>query len=256
MRFSAARSETGQGLAFSAGNLYQVPRRPKEESNAYWGTSPSGQGPGRGGDKYDRLVENPFQTVKDHPLSTFSIDVDTASYANVRRFLLAEDRLPPPDAVRIEELVNYFDYDYAGPKDDVPFAAHIDVADCPWAKGHRLVRVGIKGKEDAQRGPAGVQPGVPAGRFRLDGLARQAAAGEGRHEDAGRAASRERPRGHRRLRRLRRPGAALDARLQAARRSSPRSTSFRRAARPTAGPESSWPIASPRRISCPAGSIA
>ncbi|MBN1911670.1 MAG: VWA domain-containing protein, partial [Pirellulales bacterium] len=105
------------------------------------------QGPGRGGDKYGHLVENPFRAVKDHPLSTFSIDVDTASYANVRRFLLAENTLPPPDAVRIEELVNYFDYDYAGPKDDVSFAAHIEVAGCPWKSNHRLVRVGLKGKE-------------------------------------------------------------------------------------------------------------
>ncbi len=119
----------------------------EEEEEQLVRSSPTGQGPGRGGDKYDRLVENPFQAVKDHPLSTFSIDVDTASYANVRRFLLSEGRLPPPDAVRIEELINYFDYDYAGPKDDVPFAAHIEVAACPWAEGHRLVRIGLKGKE-------------------------------------------------------------------------------------------------------------
>jgi len=112
-----------------------------------WGHKPEGEGPGRAGDRYDRLVENPFRLVKDHPLSTFSIDVDTASYANVRRFLLSEGRMPPPDAVRIEELVNYFDYDYAGPDDDVPFAAHIEVAGCPWKAGHRLVRVGLKGKE-------------------------------------------------------------------------------------------------------------
>jgi len=112
-----------------------------------WGDAPEGRGPGRAGDRYDRLVENPFRLVKDHPLSTFSIDVDTASYANVRRFLLREGRMPPPDAVRIEELVNYFDYDYAGPEDDVPFAAHIEVAGCPWKAGHRLVRVGLKGRE-------------------------------------------------------------------------------------------------------------
>jgi len=121
-----------------------------------WSTTPEGRGPGRAGDRYDALVENPFRTVKDHPLSTFSIDVDTASYANVRRFLLQEGRLPPPDAVRIEELVNYFDYDYAGPEDDVPFAAHIEVAGCPWKSGHRLVRVALKGKEfpDEQRPPS------------------------------------------------------------------------------------------------------
>jgi len=107
----------------------------------------SGQGPAEGGDKYVRLVENPFQAVKDHPLSTFSIDVDTASYANVRRFLLQENQLPPPDAVRIEELVNYFDYDYSPPTSDVPFASHIEVAECPWAPEHRLVRIALKGRE-------------------------------------------------------------------------------------------------------------
>ena len=109
--------------------------------------SPDGRGPGRGGDQYDRLVENPFRRVTDHPLSTFSIDVDTASYANVRRFLLQEEHLPPPDAVRIEELINYFDYDYQGPQDDVPFSAHIEVAGCPWKPEHRLVRLGLKGRE-------------------------------------------------------------------------------------------------------------
>jgi len=110
-----------------------------------------GRGPGRGGDKYDMVVENPFRAVKDHPLSTFSIDVDTASYANVRRFLLGEGRLPPPDAVRIEEMINYFDYDYAGPTDATPLAAHLAVAGCPWRPEHRLVRVALKGKVFPQK---------------------------------------------------------------------------------------------------------
>lgn len=109
--------------------------------------APQGQGPGMGGDKYGHLVEAGFATVKDQPLSTFSIDVDTASYANVRRFLLQEHQLPPADAVRIEEMVNYFDYSYAGPEGDVPFAAHLAVAGCPWQPEHRLVRVALKGKE-------------------------------------------------------------------------------------------------------------
>ncbi len=107
-----------------------------------------GHGPGLGGDQYDHLIENPFRTVKDHPLSTFSIDVDTASYANVRRFLFQQGQLPPPDAVRIEELINYFEYEYAGPEDeDAPFAAHVEAAGCPWNPDHRLVRLGIKGRE-------------------------------------------------------------------------------------------------------------
>jgi Ca-activated chloride channel family protein len=102
-------------------------------------------------DQYARIHDNPFLPVTaantDHRLSTFSIDVDTASYANVRQFLTQSGMLPPPDAVRIEELVNYFDYDYTPPTGDVPFAANVEVAGCPWAPEHRLVRVGIKGRE-------------------------------------------------------------------------------------------------------------
>ncbi|MEA2710813.1 MAG: Ca-activated chloride channel [Phycisphaerales bacterium] len=99
---------------------------------------------------YDRVVDNAFLDVMQNPLSTFSIDVDTASYANVRRFLSSGQR-PPKDAVRIEEMVNYFPYDYAPPakSDERPFATHVEIADCPWQPEHRLVRVGIKGKEIA-----------------------------------------------------------------------------------------------------------
>ncbi|HPM84473.1 MAG TPA: von Willebrand factor type A domain-containing protein [Candidatus Anammoximicrobium sp.] len=106
-----------------------------------------GQGPGWAGDRYSPIVENPFQEVKNAPLSTFSIDVDTASYSKVRMYLMQQGVLPRPDAVRIEELVNYFTYEYAPPADDRPFAAHLEVAECPWTPAHRLVRVGIKGKE-------------------------------------------------------------------------------------------------------------
>jgi Ca-activated chloride channel homolog len=95
---------------------------------------------------YDRIYDNEFKAVAQDPLSTFSIDVDTASYANVRRFL-SHGQLPPKDAVRIEEMVNYFPYNYAPPAGDKPFAVHVEVAGCPWHKEHRLVRVGLKGKE-------------------------------------------------------------------------------------------------------------
>ncbi len=96
--------------------------------------------------------DNDYLRVAGNPLSTFSVDVDTASYANVRRFLTQGER-PPADAVRIEELVNYFPYRYAPPTDNVPFAAHLEVASAPWAPEHRLVRIGLKGREvsDAQR---------------------------------------------------------------------------------------------------------
>jgi Ca-activated chloride channel family protein len=96
-------------------------------------------------ESYARIHDNPFLDSKTNPLSTFSIDVDTGSYSNVRRFLTG-NQLPPPDAVRIEELLNYFSYDYAPPTGEHPFAAHVEVASAPWMPAHRLVRVGIKGK--------------------------------------------------------------------------------------------------------------
>ncbi|MDV6032041.1 MAG: VWA domain-containing protein [Phycisphaera sp. RhM] len=99
------------------------------------------------GDRFDRIVENEFKQVREHPLSTFSIDVDTASYSKLRRTLV-EGRLPRPDAVRIEELVNYFDYDYESPQADSehPFATDVTIASCPWNGDHRLARVAIQGK--------------------------------------------------------------------------------------------------------------
>jgi len=98
---------------------------------------------------YDAITDNAFRPVKDHPLSTLSIDVDTASYANVRRFLTGGS-LPPKGAVRIEEMLNYFPYDYPQPAGDAPFSATMEVAACPWAPEHRLVRIGLKGKDLAR----------------------------------------------------------------------------------------------------------
>ncbi|MEM9695693.1 MAG: VWA domain-containing protein [Myxococcota bacterium] len=95
---------------------------------------------------YAPVVENPFLVARQTPLSTFSIDVDTASYSNTRRFLQS-GRRPVNDAVRIEELINYFPYDYAAPTNGKPFAVHLEVNEAPWKKGHRLVRIGLKGKE-------------------------------------------------------------------------------------------------------------
>ena len=94
---------------------------------------------------YDRIVDNAFLAAATNPLSTFSIDVDTASYANVRRFLTS-GRLPPRDAVRIEELVNYFRYDYGEPRGGEPFSVTTEVGPCPWKKDHRLVLVGLQGR--------------------------------------------------------------------------------------------------------------
>lgn len=96
--------------------------------------------------RYRSITDNSFLKAASNPLSTFSIDVDTASYANVRRFL-ESGSLPPKDAVRIEEMINYFHYDYPQPDGDAPFSINLDAAGCPWAPSHRLVRIGLQGKE-------------------------------------------------------------------------------------------------------------
>ncbi|MEX2173271.1 MAG: von Willebrand factor type A domain-containing protein [Pirellulaceae bacterium] len=98
------------------------------------------------GEQYEPIVENLFLDPTAHPLSTFSIDVDTASYSNVRRFLTS-GRLPPPNAVRIEELVNYFRYTDPQPKGAEPFSVNLETAECPWQPGNLLLRVGLQGKE-------------------------------------------------------------------------------------------------------------
>ncbi|UUO06274.1 VWA domain-containing protein [Blastopirellula sp. J2-11] len=113
------------------------------------GIAGHGAGPGEGGDKFAHVENNPFRAVADEPLSTFSIDVDTASYAKIRSYLIDHHQLPPQGAVRVEELINYFTYDYETPTDQNPFAANVEAAACPWNSEHRLVRIGIKGKEIA-----------------------------------------------------------------------------------------------------------
>ena len=95
---------------------------------------------------YERIYENEFRAVGSNPLSTFGIDVDRASYANVRRFI-REGRLPPADAVRIEELINYFTYDFAAPEGPDPFSVRTEVAPAPWNPLHYLVRIGIQGRK-------------------------------------------------------------------------------------------------------------
>jgi Ca-activated chloride channel family protein len=95
---------------------------------------------------YESIVENLFVPTAEDALSTFSIDVDTASYANVRRFL-HQGELPPPDAVRIEEMINYFSYDYEATDGVHPFSITTEVAAAPWAPEHRLVRIGLRGDE-------------------------------------------------------------------------------------------------------------
>ena len=112
---------------------------------------PSGQGlPGRYNrdfqrEGYDRIYENEFMAVGANPLSTFGIDVDRASYSNARRFIRS-GQLPPADAVRIEELINYFTYDLPNPEGPDPFSLRTEVGPAPWNPMHRLVRIGIQGQ--------------------------------------------------------------------------------------------------------------
>jgi len=108
------------------------PGRPVSENNS--------------GNKYGQLIEQGFLSPLKSPLSTFSIDVDTASYTNIRKHVEGGQRIDP-NAVRIEEMINYFDYNYAGPIGEHPFAVHTEVAACPWNASHRLVKIGLKGKE-------------------------------------------------------------------------------------------------------------
>jgi Ca-activated chloride channel homolog len=103
-------------------------------------------GAGFNTEDYDAIVENKFLAVTENPLSTFSIDVDAASYSNVRRYL-QNNQLPPAGAVRSEELINYFHYEYPQPTADEPFSINTEIADCPWNKQHQLVLIGLQGKK-------------------------------------------------------------------------------------------------------------
>jgi hypothetical protein len=146
---SGAR-ELAESVAESREPVRLELRRHPEAESLYRFATPEARG---FGERYQPVVENPFREVAAAPLSTFGMDVDTASYANARRFL-REGSLPPRDAVRLEELVNYFPYDYAGPKGREPFAANVEVSDCPWNPEHRLVRIGLVSPAHTQTLPS------------------------------------------------------------------------------------------------------
>lgn len=101
---------------------------------------------GMNAEEYKEIAENNFKTVSESPLSTFSIDVDAASYSNMRRYI-NKGELPPADAIRTEELINYFSYDYPQPTGNDPVKITTEVGACPWNVKHRLVRIGLKTKE-------------------------------------------------------------------------------------------------------------
>ena len=98
-------------------------------------------------EQYGAHYDTPFVSPLQAPLSTFAIDVDTASYSNVRRYLGRRNQLPPQDAVRVEEMINYFDYAYRFTGDKHPFSVHLETASSPWKAGNRIVRIGLKAKE-------------------------------------------------------------------------------------------------------------
>ena len=97
-------------------------------------------------ESYAKVRENDFMNVKANPLSTLSVDVDRASYSNVRRYL-NEGQKPPADAVRVEEMINYFDYNYPQPKGEDPIAIVTELTDCPWNEDHQLLRVGMQARK-------------------------------------------------------------------------------------------------------------
>jgi Ca-activated chloride channel family protein len=135
----AARSSAGAGVLMAQKSRARAPMASDAEYDQ---------------EAYAASADTGFARVLDSPLSTFSIDVDTASYANVRRFL-AQGQLPPPGAVRIEELINYFPYPYLDPRGDEPFSVTTEVSDAPWNPKHRLLHVGVQGRRmDVSQLPA------------------------------------------------------------------------------------------------------
>lgn len=151
---------TGSGYGRGSGAMGQ---RSKSRAGLYAMKGPKGGrgiiGPitaddQRGQESFEKIDIERFKPVADEPLSTFSVDVDTASYAMMRSFL-RDGKLPPPDAIRLEELVNYFDYDYPDPIGEHPFSVTTEVASAPWAESHRLLHVGLQGMpiDDAEVAP-------------------------------------------------------------------------------------------------------
>ncbi len=131
-------------------NSYSKESQPNYASNATANTNtgyavPEDRSDVSSSERYAEITENPFLETKRAPLSTFSIDVDTASYTNTRRYL-NDGMLPPKDAVRIEEFINYFEYDYPQPVGNIPFSVNTEVATAPWKPNHKLVQIGLQGR--------------------------------------------------------------------------------------------------------------
>jgi Ca-activated chloride channel family protein len=141
-------SESDAGRAATQSASARVAQRALDRSMPHPSPAPVAAMP-EARERYQPIESNAVRLVREAPVSTFSIDVDTGSYSNVRRMLVA-GRLPPKDAVRVEEMINYFPYDYGVPRDGQPFAVHTQVVDNPWRAGTLLLRIGIKGEDRAR----------------------------------------------------------------------------------------------------------
>jgi Ca-activated chloride channel family protein len=137
----------GGGLGGRTSNTRDGQMMPSFGNGAYFQGRHAPSFEGKANEQYAPITENKFIAATGaSAISTFSIDVDTASYSNMRRFLVA-GQMPPRDSIRIEELINYFQYNYPQPKGDVPFSVNMELASCPWNQQTKLLRVGLKGKE-------------------------------------------------------------------------------------------------------------
>lgn len=132
---------------YSGNKNYSVPSLSEETITPDSNVAPLKKDePAMNTEQYDLIVENDFRSALKYPLSTFGIDVDNASYSNSRRFLM-QGTMPPRDAVRIEEFINYFDYDYPQPEGEHPFTVNTEISECPWNTSHRLVHIGLQARD-------------------------------------------------------------------------------------------------------------
>ena len=146
----ASRKIKSSSVTRGYNNIYAAPMYQKAEDkkmyNYGWQNGNKADSAVFNREGYDRIVENRFLSTQQNPLSTFSIDVDAASYSNIRRMINGK-MLPPAGAVRIEEMINYFTYQYAQPTGTDPFSITTEIAECPWNTAHRLVSIGLQGRQ-------------------------------------------------------------------------------------------------------------
>ncbi|SFA72458.1 Ca-activated chloride channel family protein [Flavobacterium swingsii] len=126
-------------------NVVSSPNRPIDSKDGKYMQHDNNQKPNPNDEDYNSLIENAFESPKTAPLSTFSIDVDNASYTNIRRFINNGQKVPK-DAVRVEEMMNFFKYQYPQPKNEHPFSINTEYSDCPWNAKNKLIRIGLQGK--------------------------------------------------------------------------------------------------------------